>query len=161
MKYPWMDVAERYLGVTEIPGPRHAQAIINWLERLRAWWRDDETPWCGVFVANCLAEIGIPVPKYWMRAREWLGYGQRLIRPVPGCIVVFSRNGGGHVGFVAGETPDGRLVVLGGNQGNKVCYAPFERSRILGYVLPDDFPAAASASLPVMKLAGESSSNEA
>jgi hypothetical protein len=51
-------------------------------------------------------------------------------------VVVFERKGGGHVGFLVGTDERGRLMVLGGNQGNSVNVAPFDRSRVLGYRWP-------------------------
>lgn len=132
----WLIEARRHLGVTEIPGPQTSAVISGWLHKLSAWWVDDETPWCGVFVAACIESSGIPLPKYWMRAKEWAEWGSRLATPVPGCIVVFERQGGGHVGFVVGITKQGRLMVLGGNQGNRVSIAPFDPTRVLAYVWP-------------------------
>lgn len=49
----WLQFARSQIGVREIPGAPTAPAIAAWLNRLRAWWTDDETPWCGVFVAAC------------------------------------------------------------------------------------------------------------
>ena len=96
---------EYFKGVTEIPGPRHNSKILGWLQKLRAWWADDETPWCGVFVAHCMQESGLPLPRFWMRATDWLNWGAKLAAPVAGCVVVFQRPGGGHVGFVTGPFP--------------------------------------------------------
>lgn len=42
----WIAEARKHLGLTEIKGSEHNKTIIAWLERLKAWWRDDETPWC-------------------------------------------------------------------------------------------------------------------
>jgi uncharacterized protein (TIGR02594 family) len=124
------------LGLTEVGGVKTNPTISAWLKALKAWWEDDETPWCGVFVAHCMQVAKVPLPKNWMRAKAWLDWGEVLTAPIPGCVVVFDRQGGGHVGFVLSRTTDGRLVVLGGNQGNKVCAAPFEASRVAGYRWP-------------------------
>ena len=67
--------------------------IQSWLHKLQAWWVDDETPWCGVFVAACMDTIGFKLPKFWMRAKSWAEWGTRLTAPAPGCIVVFERQG--------------------------------------------------------------------
>jgi len=133
---PWIAEARRYIDLTEFPGASHNSIILGWLDKLSAWWRDDETPWCGAFVAHCLSETGHPIPKFWMRAKAWAGWGTRLDSPATGCVVVFERQGGGHVGFVVGRTAAGHLMVLGGNQGNKVSIAPFDRSRVVGYYWP-------------------------
>lgn len=136
----WVEEARKHIGITEIPGPKTSAVIGSWLHRLRAWWADDETPWCGVFVAACVDAAGLPLPKNWMRAKAWAEWGSRLSSPVPGCIVVFERQGGGHVGFVVGRTAQGHLMVLGGNQGNKVSIAPFDTGRVVAYVWPAGIP---------------------
>lgn len=133
----WIKEARRHIGLAEIPGKQHNPAIVNMGIRLGAWWKDDETPWCGTFVAHCLRESDRAIPKHWYRAREYENYGTVLAAPAYGCIAVMSRQGGGHVGFVVGETkPGGDLLILGGNQGNKVSIARFPRSRITGYRWP-------------------------
>lgn len=135
---PWLTEARKHIGLAEIPGKQHNPTITNWLIKLKAWWRDDETPWCGVFVAHCLRSANRAIPKHWYRAKEYANYGTRLSKPAYGCIAVMSRQGGGHVGFVVGEvSKGGDLLILGGNQGNKVSIARFPRSRITAYVWPE------------------------
>jgi uncharacterized protein (TIGR02594 family) len=134
---PWLAIARRYLGLAEIPGREHNPTIVRWLRDLRAWWSEDETPWCGTYCAAVMREAGIEPPKHWYRALAWLDFGTPLMLPQVGCIVVFDRKGGGHVGFVVGEDEQMRLMVLGGNQGNRISIAPFDRSRVRGYRWPD------------------------
>ena len=50
----------------------------------------------------------------------------KLNNPAYGCIVVFSRAGGGHVGFLVGKDKQGNLMILGGNQSNAVNIKPFD-----------------------------------
>lgn len=159
----WMEVARTYIGVAEIPGKATAPVIARWLRELRSWWSDDETPWCGTFVGAVLRESGLPVAKHWYRARDWLSWGVPLEKPAPGCVVVYARAGGGHVGFVVAEDQRGRLLTLGGNQGNRVSIAPFDRQRVLGYRWPADRFAelAEAGELPVVKATGASSEGEA
>jgi uncharacterized protein (TIGR02594 family) len=117
----WLTKAREYIGLREIRGPKHNPTIIRWLERLNAWWRDDETPWCGVFTAAVMQEVGLPYPKLYMRASVWKDYGANLraSHVAPGAILVFTRNGGGHVGFYVGEDAT-HYHVLGGNQSDMV-----------------------------------------
>lgn len=158
----WLTEARRHLGVAEIPGAKTSPVIASWLHKLRAWWIDDETPWCGVFVAACLDSCAISLPKAWMRAKSWMDWGLPIVKPAVGCVVIFERVGGGHVGFVIGQDEQGRLLVLGGNQGNKVSIAPFMRDRVIGYRWPDAAaPSSFSAALPVLAAAGPVSTNEA
>lgn len=157
---PWMVEAARHVGLREVPGKAHSPVIVGWLLRLNAWWNDDETPWCGVFVAFVMKICGIDLPKHWYRAKAWADWGTHLITPVYGCVVVFERKGGGHVGFVMGQDKLGRLMVLGGNQGNAVTIAPFDRARVVAYRWPDGQPLTA-APLPLLSSKAGSSTNEA
>ncbi len=132
----WLRIASEDIGVREIHGAATAPKITQWLKRLRAWWADDETPWCGVACAAWMKAAGIEPPKEYFRAKSWLQWGRAIEKPVRGCVVVFGREGGGHVGLVVGETPGGGLAVLGGNQGDAVSVAAFSRSRVLGFRVP-------------------------
>lgn len=162
----WLIEARQHIGLTEIAGKEHNPIIRNWLIALKAWWQDDETPWCGTFVAHCCRVGGRALPKHWYRARDWLDTGTWLSRPAYGCIAVFERKGGGHVGFVVGQDKDGNLLILGGNQGNRVSISPFARSRVLGYVWPSladgkpAMPRPERFKLPVLKHIGALSQNE-
>ena len=133
----WIDYARTHIGLKEIPGAKHNPTITKWLLDLGAWWKDDETPWCGVFVAHVLKKHNRKIPKHWYRA---LAFDQnvmtKLSKPAYGCVVTFGRKGGGHVGFVVGKDAQGRLLVLGGNQGNEVNIRAFDVSRVVGYYWP-------------------------
>lgn len=133
---PWVTEAKKYKGLKEIRGYRHNKTIQRWLQQLRAWWRDDETPWCGVFVAHCLTHARRGIPKHWYRAKAYAKYGTALSKPAYGCLGVMSRKGGGHVCIIIGKTRDGRLVVIGGNQNNQVSIAAYPRSRFSHFIWP-------------------------
>jgi uncharacterized protein (TIGR02594 family) len=156
----WLVEARKHIGMREVPGAATAPTISRWLADLGAWWRDDETPWCGVAVAAWVKAAGLPLPKHWYRARAWLDYGEPMAAPAVGCIVIFEREGGGHVGLLVGEDEKRRLCVLGGNQGNRVSIAPFDRDRLLGFRWPDPsvrhYP-----HLPIISSTAASSRNEA
>lgn len=155
----WLKIARSYDGLKEIPGPRHNQTIIRWLGKLRAWWSDDETPWCGVFVAHCMQESWLPFPKFYMRAKAWSDYGSLLRRDrlAPGAILVFDRAGGGHVGFYVGEDA-GFYYVLGGNQSNAVNVMKLGKSRLVASRWPKGEPVIGK---PVYLNGGSVSTNEA
>jgi uncharacterized protein (TIGR02594 family) len=158
----WLTVARRNLHVVETPGKTTTPAIARWLLNLKAWWRDDETPWCGVFVAECLREANQRLPRHWYRALAWNDWGLPLDRPTLGCLVVFARSGGGHVGFYVGHDERGRPMVLGGNQGNRVSIAPFDPARIVGYRWPADAQAPSMFASPQLASNGKpNSANEA
>ena len=155
----WLKIARSYEGLKEIPGPRHNQTIIRWLGKLKAWWSDDETPWCGVFVAHCMQESWLPFPKFYMRAKAWSDYGSLLRRDrlAPGAILVFDRAGGGHVGFYVGEDA-GHYFVLGGNQGNAVSVMKLGKTRLVASRWPKGEPVIGK---PVYMNGGSVSVNEA
>lgn len=128
----WFEIAHKYVGVKEVPGPGTHPLIASWLVNLKAWWTGDAVPWCGVFCAAVMKEAGLPYPKLYMRAKAWSDYGSLLRRDrlSPGAILVFARSGGGHVGFYAGED-DNYYYVLGGNQGNAVNISKIAKSRCI------------------------------
>lgn len=158
----WLAEARRDLGLRELPGAPTAPKISAWLSQLGAWWRDDETPWCGTACAAWMRSVGIEVPKHWYRARGWLEWGSPIPAPALGAVVVFERPGGGHVGIVAGKDARGRLMVIGGNQGNAVSIAPFDMDRVLGYRWPTArLDVYRPGVLPILASSATSSRNEA
>lgn len=148
----WLTIARQDIGLREIPGKEHAAKITLWLEQLGAWWRDDETPWCGVACAAWMRQAGIALPKHWYRAKAWGdGWGTLLDRPIVGCVVTFEREGGGHVGLLTGTNECGDLLVLGGNQGNAVNIRAFPRERVARYIWPpgEPIPPVGPVDLPI------------
>jgi len=124
----WLQVARSQMGMKEIPGPKHNPYIVAGWKRLGAgWFTDDETPWCGLFVADCIDQAGLPYPKMFPRAKSWATWG-KTSTPCIGAVVVFGRTGGGHVGFLVGESAT-NYYVLGGNQSNAVNIMPIAKSR--------------------------------
>lgn len=160
----WLDKAATYIGLAEIKGAKHNPKILQWWKDIGAsWYKDDETPWCGAFVGGVLKEVGMPVVPNGMGASAlaWNSFGVKLTKPAVGCIVVFTRNGGGHVGFVVGKDKYGNLMVLGGNQSDGVNIKPFAMSRVTGYRWPSTWPAEHRFNLPVLDSDGRVSTNEA
>lgn len=128
-------------------------------------WNTGSTAWCGGFIAACLARAGVGkhIPKDFPMARSWARAGASLAKPAYGCIVVFTRTGGGHVGFVVGKDANGNLMVLGGNQSNRVCIKPFPKSRVLAYRWcgQTGAPAEGRYDLPLLASDGKVSTDEA
>jgi uncharacterized protein (TIGR02594 family) len=118
---------------------------------------DDETPWSGTFVAICITEAGLPAAPIAVRAKAWATWGVP-ITPRLGCVLVFGREGGGHVGFNIGED-DTRFYVLGGNQGDKVSIAPIAKARLMASRWPVGVLSATKA--VQMTSAASASTNEA
>jgi uncharacterized protein (TIGR02594 family) len=91
--------------------------------------------------ALALAERGVTEapgaannPSGSLAARSYLSWGTKLDAPRQGCIVVLKRGKGwqGHVTFFDREE-NGRLICLGGNQSDNVCFAAYRKSLVLGY----------------------------
>ncbi len=133
---PWIAEARKHIGLKEDTSKfKHSPTILGWLKKLGAWWMDDETPWCGVFVAHCLQAAGVKFPKNWFRALAYLNDETKLAKPAYGCVAVKTRVGGGHVCFVVGkDKATGKLVCLGGNQSNMVCYALYNESDFEAFI---------------------------
>ncbi len=139
----WMHYAEEELGQSERPGKDHNPRILEYGKPLGlTWFKADEIAWCGIFVGWCLERAGIHSTRSAM-ARSYEKYGTRLKEPVPGCIAVLNRPGGlgwqGHVGFFL-ELKSDRVLLLGGNQGDKVSKAWFNASRVITYRWPPGAP---------------------
>jgi len=156
----WLTIARGYIGVREVPGVKHSGVIMGWLRRLKSWIKDDETPWCGTFCAAVMQEAGLPYPSMYPRAKAWAEYGANLrsTHIAPGAILVFVREGGGHVGFYVGEDATA-YQVLGGNQGNSVSITRIAKNRCIAIRWPKGEPVIGG---PVRLAAnGELSRNEA
>lgn len=153
----WLVEARRHIGEKEIPGSKHSSVILGWIKRLGGSFTDDETPWCGTFVGYCVLRAGLDPTKHWYRARDWMSWGKSTPARV-GAIAVFGRDGGGHVGFVLGESKT-HYYVLGGNQSNAVNIMPIEKDRWLGFRWPASM-ALSTQLLPAMS-GGTVSRNEA
>lgn len=150
MKLPWLVMASSLVGVKEIKGPRHHGEILQmWKDIKRGGIKDDETPWCAAFVGACLERTGFVSTRF-ESARSYIDWGQKLDAPAVGCVVVFTRVGGGHVGFVVGQDKSGALLVLGGNQSDEVNIRAFPISRVSAYRWPAEVVLPAKAALPIL-----------
>jgi uncharacterized protein (TIGR02594 family) len=140
---PWLIVARRYLGTREIAGPKSNIKILDMAKRIGGWvksfFTDDDIPWCGLFVGDCLVESGYPASAQTLAARSYESYGVALQEPALGAIVVFVRQGGGHVGFYLGETVNAYRI-LGGNQSNTVSETWIEKNRSVAVRWPAAAP---------------------
>lgn len=156
----WYKYAESLVGIREIPGPSSNKTIVRWLEQLGAWWREDSSAWCGVYVAHVMQRCNLPYPKEWYRAKSWSTYGSRLLpsRLAVGAILVFDRQGGGHVGFYAGEDSTA-YYVLGGNQSDSVRFSWIDKSRLTASRWPKGEPVIGGR--VIRKRDGSLSTNEA
>ena len=162
MKPSWVEIALQDLGLAEIPGKKTQNKIASWLLKLKAWWTDDETPWCGVAMAAWMKECMLPYPKLYMRAKSWSTWGVEVPKDKAfyGCVGVWNRSGGGHVGIIVGINENGYHMVLGGNQGNKVSIVAISPDRLESVRWPLEVPVH-STHLPLYKGKTLVSTNEA
>ena len=100
------------------------------------------TEWCAAFVNFVLELNDVPTlhdinHAHPLVARSFLHWGNE-IPPEDiqrGDLVVFPRENSewkGHVGFFFDKVEDGRWIILGGNQNNKVTYDLYQPSQALG-----------------------------
>lgn len=157
-EYPqWMLEANRYMGLHEV---RDAKKLDKALD-LDA----SEIPWCGAFAAliirTTLPDATIPDNPLW--ARNWAKFGVQDApvtgQPHYGAIAVFTRNTGGHVGFVVGHDKT-HVFVLGGNQSNAVTVTKVAKSQLIAYRYPEGLLPIGSP-LPFTKFDGAVFNNEA
>ena len=133
----WLTLANKFAGLRETRGPVTTPEIRDMLKDLNLPWKDDETPWCGVFVGAMLKRAGRAIPATPAWAKSFSKLGTKLTKPAYGSIAVKGRKGGGgHVFFVIGVTANGRIVGYGGNQSDSVCVMTFDPKDILSYTWP-------------------------
>lgn len=133
MKYSWMEIAEGERGVKEIAGASAHPQIVAYHATTTLKATSDEVPWCSSFVNWVMAKAKYPITKS-AAAKSWANYGQSCTLH-PGCLVIFSRKGGHHVGFCVSDTST-TVKVLGGNQSNEVNIASYRKENMIACVVP-------------------------
>lgn len=125
--------ALKLLGIKEVPGQGDNIKILKWAESLglEKVYRKDDIPWCGLFVAYVCKVAGVEGVKDPLWARNWTNFGTKETVAMLGDILVFVRDGGGHVGFYVGEDSSS-YHVLGGNQSDMVCITRIRKERCIG-----------------------------
>lgn len=126
----------KLLGTKEIVGSVNSANIMGWAKELKLnkMYVNDEIPWCGLFMAYvCLKADVDPGMKGWevLRALNWNKFGTKQTVAMLGDVLVFKRDGGGHVGIYVGEGAK-FYHVLGGNQSNMVSITSIEKTRCVG-----------------------------
>jgi len=144
MQITAFDIAQRFIGIKEVPGMESNPMILAMLKLDGKWPEDDSVPWCSAFLNYVCWLLRLPRSKN-LRARSWLnvGYAIHPDEAMPGFDVVILRRGKepqpgpdiiaapGHVGLYAGYQAGG-IELLGGNQGDTVKVSRYDSKRILG-----------------------------
>src|SRR5262245_17365604 len=153
----WLLVMRSITGVTEAPGDADNPKILAMATEIGRCYPDmksycdsyqhDETPWCGLTAAFCMTMAGIRPPfgptdtDRFLWAQSWAaapGY-KPIGSPCPGCVVVMTRSGGGHVTFYE-RTSGSNYVCRGGNQSDAVNEQSYPISSVIGLMWPQDGP---------------------
>jgi uncharacterized protein (TIGR02594 family) len=104
--------------------------IINCYKSVGFNINGDSTPWCAAFAGWILKMCCLPSKKT-LSSLEYRGYGTAVPLGDPSKwrlndIVIFTRKGGGHIGFFRGYNPTtGAIKILGGNQGDNLTETNF------------------------------------
>ncbi len=148
-------------GTKETKGNGNNPAIMKWAKELGI--RDytmDSIPWCGLFAALIVHRADKDPVANPLWARNWAKFGKKVASPALGDVVVFVRDGGGHVGFYVGES-ETTYHVLGGNQGDAVSICEIAKSRCIASRRPAYNNQPASVKRYILKSSGAVSTNEA
>lgn len=123
--------ALKYLGMKE--NDSHDKTILKLLLGIDP----STTAWCAAFVNAIEKQCGRKGTGK-LNARSFLDYGAPVKEPQVGDICVFRRGSSswqGHVAYFIAIEDEG-ILVLGGNQGDSVCYKHYSKDALLGYRRP-------------------------
>ncbi len=126
-------------GTLEAPGTANNPKIMAWADEIGGSVEEnytaDSIAWCGLFVAVVCTRADKPIIANPLWALSWSAWGKPTKSPELGDLLVFTRDGGGHVGFYVGED-EKAYHVLGGNQDDQVCIKRIEKKRLYGARTP-------------------------
>ena len=146
LQYQWLSLepAPRHLlkavelfGTTESVGPKNNPVIMGWATELGLTdvYKEDSTPWCGLFMAVIMKRAFREPVKDPLFALNWNNFGVKVGQPMLGDVLTFTRRSGGHVGIYVGEDA-AAYHVLGGNQGDRVSIVRIAKERLSGVRRP-------------------------
>lgn len=125
--------ALKLYGTLEAPATADNPTIVAWAREIGGEvsdiYKSDSIPWCGLFMTVVAKRAGKVPPLHPLWALSWSAFGTRTDGPMLGDVLVFARNGGGHVGLYAGEDEDA-WHTLGGNQSDAVNIKRIAKGRL-------------------------------
>lgn len=130
-----VDYAAKFLGMNERD---HRGKLMKLFQACGFSCDPLTTAWCAYFVNSCQKMTGRPSTSEPGRARSfiWEKYGNAvdLKNAALGDICVFKRGvyPQGHVNYFIKDNHNGTIQCLGGNQSDRVCYANYDVSSLLG-----------------------------
>lgn len=177
-----IDEALKLYGVKEKAGPANNPVIMQWADEVGQAaigykYAGDSVPWCGLTAAIVCQRAGKKIPAGPLYALNWSKFGtavamrqglsvDQALMFVPGKaasfgdVLVFRREGGGHVGFYIGED-ENYYAVLGGNQGDAVSFTWIAKARCVAIRRPEYQSQPATVVPHRLKRTGAISENEA
>lgn len=141
----WMKLARTDLGIRETPGVANNPVLMKRFssitKALGIVYNADSVPWCGAIMAWWMTQSGITPPLIAVRAKSWATWGANIAadRIAPGAVLVFEREGGGHVALYVGEDST-HYHCLGGNQGDAITITRIAKSRCVARRWPKGEP---------------------
>lgn len=155
----------KLFGITETPGAADNKTILEWAKEVGVdnVYKHDSVPWCGLFLALVAKRGGHPwlgEPKDTLWALSWLRYGKITLRGMFGDVLIFKREGGGHVALYIGEDVE-TYHVLGGNQTDKINIIRINKTRCVGIRRPLYKNTPQNVRRIVLEASGMVSTNEA
>jgi uncharacterized protein (TIGR02594 family) len=164
----WLEVSLSHLGMKEGQGAADNAELVADIRTVAKDYQHDATPWCAGWVSFCLAKAGEKPTSQPLWALSYSDTKNqpvvKLAGPAVGAIAVKTRNGGGHVTFVAGRTSSGALACCGGNQNDEVNVSPYLESVFIGFYWPKNTPLPQKIginNLPIVSTAGKPVMSEA
>lgn len=133
-----MGVARKELGISEAPGAANNPRIVEYHAVTRGGKAPDRVPWCSSAACWVMETVGLESPRS-KAAISWMKWGVSCRVPLVGSVGVirwhpWSRRG--HVLFVLGVTTNGRVVGIGGNQGDAWSIKSYPRRKFADFRWP-------------------------
>ena len=155
-------IALDQLGTKEVTGMGNNATIMSWAKELEIsnTYNADSIPWCGLFVALVVKRSGREPIEKPLWARSWVNWGAKSSVAMLGDVLVFAREGGGHVGLYVAEDKE-CYHVLGGNQSDAVTILRIKKARCISIRRPAYINQPASIKQYFVKADGAVSTNEA
>jgi uncharacterized protein (TIGR02594 family) len=153
---PWVSEVRACTGIDEVPGSADSPIIMAWrldishafpeMASYTAGYTGDDIAWCGFGLAGAMARCKIKPPydpsddaECYLWALAWAEWGVRLKSPKIGCVMVFEREGGGHVAIL--EKLEGNTAwIRGFNQSDSVNVTTKDMSSFVAAVWPEGWP---------------------
>jgi uncharacterized protein (TIGR02594 family) len=139
-------------GTLEAPGLSNNPQILNWADEVamafpspyNRWaadfYKHDSIAWCGLGMAIAAARADRAPPNKYLSALAWAEGGPGWVKvPIAGAmlgdVLIFKRNGGGHVALNVGED-ETHFHMLGANQDDAFNIRRKAKAQCVGVIRP-------------------------